>query len=379
MARQLATIQRIKSITKHDNADTLEIAQVLGWQSIVKKDSFREGDLVIYCEIDSVLPDRPEFSFLKDKKFRIRTVRLRGQVSQGIIFPLSIILENPLFCIAELSPLFPFDSPENKAIAGKMGRGLLGTFLGKEVWQNDLKEGQEVTELLGVTLYTPLIPACLSGIVKGVFPSFMMKTDETRVQVLQDVLTRHKGTKCYITEKVDGSSCTYYLRNGEFGVCSRNLELIEDTKNAFWIFAREQKIEEKLRALNKNIAIQGELIGSGINGNSLVLREKKVLFFNVFDIDRFRYYDFSDFLYYIAKLGLETVPMLSVDYELNDNIEELVKLAVGKSIINPKVWREGIVIRPLIEQNDLQLAQGFGNGRLTFKCINQEYLIEVEQ
>jgi RNA ligase (TIGR02306 family) len=247
------------------------------------------------------------------------------------------------------------------------------------VWQNDLEEGQEVTELLGVTLYTPLIPACLTGVVKGLFSSWMMKTDETRVQVLQDVLTRHKGTKCYITEKVDGSSCTYYMKDGIFGVCSRNLELLEDTKNAFWIFAREQKIEEKLKALNKNIAIQGELIGSGINGNSLKLREKKVLFFNVFDIDKFGYYNFEEFKNCINDLGLETVPILNIDYELNDNIEELVKLAIGKSVINTEVWREGIVIRPWVEKNDLQLAQGFGNGRLTFKVINTEYLIEVEQ
>jgi len=120
--------------------------------------------------------------------------------------------------------------------------------------------------MLGVTKYEPPIPACLSGIMKGRFPSFIPKTDETRVQVLQQLLSKYKGERCYITEKLDGSSATFFMHNHEFGVCSRNMELLEDDTNSFWKVAREMDIENKLKELNGNYALQGELIGEGIQG-----------------------------------------------------------------------------------------------------------------
>lgn len=277
MGRKLATIQTIREINLIPNADALEVASVLGWKVVIKKGEFKVGDLCIFCEIDCLLPIREEFEFLRKgcyKKndngegFRIKTVRLRGQISQGICFPLSILPKGIEFGVIE-------------------------------------EEGKDVTELLGIEKYIPAIPAELKGLVKGQFPSFMPKTDETRVQVLQDVLTRHKGKFCYITEKVDGASVTYFYNKGEFGVCSRNLELSETEGNALWKFARENKIEEKLRALGTNIAIQGELIGVGIQKNNLKLPEKKVLFFNVFDIDQYKYLNFTFFKETIENLGLK--------------------------------------------------------------------------
>jgi len=218
--RKLASIQRIKALEPIEGADAIEKATVLGWQLVVKKHEFKVGDLVVYCEIDSLMPDKPEFEFLKPRGMRVRTIRLRGQVSQGICFPLSIL-------------------PMNFAVI----------------------EDADCTGILGIEKYEPPMPACLSGIAKGRFPSFIPKTDETRVQVLQKLLDKYKGEKCYITEKVDGSSGTFYINNGEFGVCSRNLELLEDSENSFWKVARLMDIENKLRSLNGNFAIQGELIG----------------------------------------------------------------------------------------------------------------------
>jgi RNA ligase (TIGR02306 family) len=109
------------------------------------------------------------------------------------------------------------------------------------------------------------------------------------------MLTKYRGERCYISEKLDGTSATYYLKDNEFGVCSRNLELLEDASNSFWKVAREMKIEEKLRSLAGNYAIQGELIGEGIQGNKLRLKGQMVLFFNAFDIDRFEYLSFHPF------------------------------------------------------------------------------------
>jgi len=338
MGRILASIQEIKEINPIPDADVIEVASVLGWKVVVKKGDFKVGDSCVYCEIDSVLPKRPEFEFLKDRKYRIRTIRLRKQLSQGICFPLSIL---------------PKGTPT--------------------------KINSDVTELLCIEKYMPQIPANIAGTVKGTFPSFIPKTDETRVQVLQDIIAKHEGKVCYVTEKVDGASVTYYIRDGEFGVCSRNLELKETEDNLFWKMAREHKVEEKLKSLGMNVSIQGELIGQGVQKNSLKIEGHKVLFFNVFDINRFAYQDFEQFKKTMKTIGLETVPIIEIGYKLDANTDNLIEKSKGMSALNGRVFREGIVIRPLKEEFDFQMSQGFNNGRLTFKAVNPEYLLKFEE
>lgn len=325
--RTLASIQRIKTLAPITGADAIQKATVLGWQLVVKKDEFQVGDLAVYCEIDSLMPDRPEFEFLKARGMRIRTIRLRGEFSQGICFPLSILPA--------------------------------GT---------ETVEGADVTAILGVEKYEPSIPASLSGIMKGGFPSFIPKTDETRVQVLQDLLDKYAGTTCYVTEKLDGSSVTYYMKDGEFGVCSRNLELLESPENSLWKMARALRIEEKLRARGQNIALQGEIVGEGIQGNLYKLRGQAVFFFNAFDIDGFRYFDFAAFEALMRDLELAAVPVLDRAYHLQNDIPTLVQMATGTSTLH-KVEREGVVIRPLTEQCDVI-------GRVSFKAISPEFLLK---
>lgn len=334
--RKLASIQKIKALEPIENADAIEKATVLGWQLVVKKGEFRVGDLAVYCEIDCLMPDRPEYEFLKPRGMRVRTIRLRGQISQGICFPLSI-----------LPPDF------------------------------EISEDADCTEVLGIEKYEQPMPACLSGIAKGRFPSFIPKTDETRVQVLQHVLDKYKGTKCYVTEKVDGSSGTYFIHKGEFGVCSRNLELLEDEENSFWKVAREVDIENKLRSLDGNYAIQGELVGEGIQSNKLKLRGQTMLFFNAFDIDRFEYLPSEQFFDLMNQLELSTVPIVSTGYELENDINAIVRMATIKSKICPDVWAEGVVIRPLNEITYSLLAnETLDAGRLSFKAINPEFLLK---
>ncbi|MCH8319071.1 MAG: RNA ligase (ATP), partial [Bacteroidetes bacterium] len=168
--RKLASIQKISTLEPIQDADAIEKATVLGWQLVVKKGEFKAGSLCVYCDIDSILPDRPEFEFLKQRKMRIKTIKLRGQISQGICFPLSIL---------------PPDT--------------------------EIREDMEVTEILGIKKYEPPVPAHLQGVAKGKIPSFIPKTDEPRIQVVQDTLDSFKGEKCYITEKLDGSSVTYFI------------------------------------------------------------------------------------------------------------------------------------------------------------------------
>jgi RNA ligase (TIGR02306 family) len=342
MARKLASIQIIKSLSAIPNADHIEVAEILGWHCVVKKGDFKVGDRCCYFEIDSFLPTRPEYEFLRKgclrktdfgEGFRIKTIRLKGQISQGLALKL----------------------PAN--------------YIGSN------EQGFDMTDKLDVKLYSPPIPAELKGLVKGNFPTFLQKSDETRVQVLQDVLSRWTGTMCYVTEKVDGTSATYFIKDGVFGVCSRNLELLESEGNAYWRIARELDIENKLRALNKNIMIQGEIFGHGLQGNPLKQDRKRIMFFNAFDIDKYTYYNCLVFMNIIKDLGLETVPIIVYGWNLIGSVDKLVNFATQKSLINPQSWAEGIVIRPVIEQMDMQMAQGFGSGRVSFKVINPEYLL----
>jgi RNA ligase (TIGR02306 family) len=147
--RKLATIETLHDVRPHPNADSLELATIRGWQVVVKRGEFQSGDRCVYCEIDSVLPDRSEFQFLRDRKFRIKTIKLRGELSQGICFPITILNSG-----SEL----------------------------RRIRDQQLSEGSDVTELLGVTRYQPPIPACLGGNVEGSFPSFIPKTDCERIQ-----------------------------------------------------------------------------------------------------------------------------------------------------------------------------------------------------
>lgn len=341
--RKLVTIRIVSEILPIEGADRIELAKIDGWQCVISKGDFNVGDTGIYFEIDSFLPIQERYEFLRKscyKKmadgregFRIKTMKLRKVLSQGLLMPIS---KFPEFTTSVL----PYDV--------------------------------DLAVDLHVVKYEPPIPTQLAGLVKGQFPSFIPKTDEERVQNLQEVLTANNGTSCYISEKVDGTSVTYYLKDGEFGVCSRNLELKETDGNTLWRVARELMIEEKLRAEGLNVALQGELIGEGINGNSLKMLGNRILFFNVFDITQQKYLDWNAAAQFLGKLGLETVPILECPFELTDNIDVLLEKAKGSSNINTEVLREGIVIRPIFEKQ-------YNGERLSMKAINNDYLLKVEQ
>ncbi len=346
--RKLATIKTIDKLDPIEGADRIELATVGGWKVVVAKDvGHQEGNKVVYCEIDSFLPIEPEFEFLRKSSykkmadgtegFRLKTIRLRGQYSQGLILPL-----------------------EDAINVMKRKNG--------EVYSEMLEEGMEVTDLLGITKWEPPVPANLAGTAKGNFPSFIQKTDEERIQNLTKDLERWKedGTLFYMTEKLDGSSATFYLRDGEFGVCSRNLDLKESEDNTYWKVARELKIEEKLKELGRNIAIQGELIGEGIQKNRYKIKGHTVRFFNVFDIDKFEKASRDEFMEIIVnKMGLETVPVHMLPLPIAHDVAGLLELAEGKSQLNKDAEREGLVIRSL-------------DNKISFKAISNKFLLKNE-
>jgi len=338
MERKLGSVQRISEIKEHSNADSLEIAKVLGWTVIVKKGEFKPGDLCVYCEVDSIMPERDEFEFLRNKHFRIKTMRLRGVISQGICFPMPI--------------LYGSEVP-NKEVEFE------------PVWH----EGDDVTDTLGIIKYDPPVPACLSGQVKGMRPSFVPKTDETRIQVVPGVLKRCNGKKLYITEKLDGSSGSYYWKDGDSGVCSRKLDIKEDDNNSFWKVAHKYDMISKMGGYNRNIAIQGELLGPGVQGNKYKLSDHDLFVFNVYDIDKSEYVNLDEMIKVVGLLGMKMVPMVGEITLDNTTVEQMVEMAAGKSALC-ETKREGIVLRPFEEERDDEL------GRLSIKVINPGFLLK---
>ena len=345
--RKLASVQIIRDLQPIEGADRIEIAVINNWKVVVAKDvGHKVGDAVVYCEIDSFLPVEPEFEFLRktshkkmgdEEGFRLKTIKLRGQVSQGLILPLK-----------DAYQIYQRKTPNLS----------MGWF-----------EGLNVTDMLGIVKYEPPIPAQLAGQVKGLFPSFISKTGEERVQNLTDEYTGYtlrSDHQFFATEKLDGSSSTFFFNNGEFGVCSRNLELKETDDNTFWKLARSLKLEEKLRGLGRNLALQGELIGEGVQDNPYKIKGQTVKFFNVFDIEKYEKISFQEFQEIIEKLGLESVPVVSSPFLLPNSVEEMIREADGKSILNPSVSREGLVIRSM----DMSIS---------FKAISNNWLLNEEK
>ena len=336
--RQLATIQKIEELRPIEGADKIEAARVKGWWVVTQKGR-KVGDTVVYFEIDSFLPDVPRYEFLKkgsslkrmlvdgDVKvgIRLKTIKLRGQISQGLILPIEEFTE--------------FGNPTP----------------GVDI-------GIDVSDILGVLKYEPPMPAELSGKSKGFFPGFIPKTDEERIQNMADILNNF-----YVTEKLDGTSVTYFKKDGIFGVCSRNLELVEG-ETTQWKLARTMDLANKLP---DNFALQGELVGESIQGNPLNIKGQEVYFFNAYNITSAQYLNYIDLAGLLQSLGLKMAPVLDDNFSLPNNIDYLLKYAEGKSVINPDSEREGVVVRPKVEMK-------YKDQRFSFKAISNKYLLNEE-
>jgi RNA ligase (TIGR02306 family) len=351
--RKLASIQTVNTVEPIAGAEAIERLRVLGWWVVAKRGEFKPGDRVVYCEIDSLMPERPEFEFLRASSFkppvmdgetvvkragfRIKTVRLRGQVSQGICFATSIL---------------PPGAPT--------------------------EEGADVSELLEVIKYEPPAPVGMGGRVRGGLPDFLSKTDEIRVQVLEAALERHRGKTFFVTEKLDGTSFTAFVRDEQFGICSRNLWMDEtDETNLLVKVVRQLKLEAQLRELRDRCgfqpAIQGELIGPGIQKNKYGLKSVELHLFNLLNLDESRLVDHEQAVVLLREAGFIGVPQLGT-LVLNHTVDELVQFSIGTSVLNSKVQREGVVLRPPVEEFDVDVG-----GRLSFKVINPQFLLKFDE
>lgn len=368
--RKLASIQRILDIQPIDGADKIVLAKVKGWDVVTAIDNgFKVGDLVCYIEIDSWVPNTiaPFLSKGKEPRMfegvlgeRLRTIRLRGQYSQGLILPLKVLdAENYWRCFI----------PPNYWTKGE--------------FRVNHEEGADCTEFLGIIKYEKPIPAQLAGLCKGNFPSFLRKTDQERVQNLQSEinLAYISDQEFEVTEKVDGSSMTVYYfefesdNNGpidiQYGVCSRNLDLKMDQEgNAFVDTAKNTNLIDALVKYRRNLAIQGELCGGNIQKNKYNI-PVKFLVFDIFDIDNYTYVSPSEryrILDELQELGANIghVPVIDHFFTLvSGKIQDLLDKAEGPSIINYQTKREGLVFKS-------------HNDNFSFKAIANSWLLENE-
>lgn len=333
--RQLASIKTIKEVKPAFNSDNLNLAYVDGWQVVVRKDEdYKAGDLCVYLEIDSMLPDIPAFRFLLDKNVkRLRTVKLRGNLSQGLIMPLSILSE----------------------------------YLGTET-NDQYVEGVDVSDILGVTKYEPPIKYT-GGETKGDFPRHVISiTDETRVQNIPNILDELRGKPYYISVKCDGTSSTFlYGDDDVFDACSRT-QIKKEGENVYWKIANKYDIPAKL-ANHKNWVIQGEICGPSIQSNRLALKDHELFVFNVWDTETHTYLNFNEFMLACELLELQTVPIEEEGDSFDYTIEDLLLKADAK-YAGTTNDREGIVIRPKIEAwSEVE------SGRLSFKVVSNHYLL----
>ena len=357
--RKLVTIRTINAIKPIDKADAIECVVIDGWEVVAKKGEFQVGDPCVYHEIDSFLPASDErYSFLakggvkKDpsgkERIRLKTIRLRGQLSQGLALPLTMFPELV-----------------------------------------ECKVDEDVSEILDVIKYER--PEPMTANARGNFPEFVVKTDEPRIQNVYYRYKQEYADECYYaTMKLDGSSCTVvflgedmkdYWKNepeyevfsgdmkvGEVSVCSRNLELKYDANSHFWkaVSAGNMicKILNIAKDFGSSIAIQGEVMGPGIQGNKEKLNNYEFYAFNIFDIKGQHYLPYAETADYFEWHNVQAVPLITQTliqpFKLFD-LAGLLAYADGRSI-NAK-YREGIVFKP-------------ANGGKSFKVISNKFLLK---
>jgi RNA ligase (TIGR02306 family) len=351
MARALVTVETVTAVTPIEGADMIVAATIRGWTVVIKKDELREGDSCVYFELDSFLPAADErYNFLTSRSTRVntdgskghvlRTVKLRGVVSQGLALPVT-------------------DFPE---LAG-------------------VSAGTDVTTLLGVTLWEPMIPAELSGVTRGAFPRWVPKTDEERIQNTGSILAFGDLEGWVATEKVDGSSVTVFTEppagtTGRVdGVCSRNVNLVESDTNSFWVAAKGNNLHALLAATYPEVraAVQGELYGGNVQGNPLKVPGLRVALFTVIvdgkEIPRNEWPGWA----------LDMAVPVVVGLRFPETIEGALADVDGlKSVINPACDAEGVVWRNVT----ISQTAGPGGGlpvRLSFKAISNRYIMKADK
>lgn len=373
MERKLAHIEKIEWIKPIKDADKIELCGILGWQCVItKKDKFKVGDSVVYIEIDSILPERKEFEFLRERKFRIKTIKLRGELSQGICFPVDILPYRKDYHtgmdVTDIIGVEKYFSPSERAEQEEIERRIKRD-------KNKLRKF--------MLRYSWVRKLFLSRTKKSRFPYWVSKTDEERIQNIPQVIEQFKDENVYVTEKIDCQSGTWTgkmiprfsgiigkiipVKKYKFVVCSRNLTT-NNKKSLYWIIAEKYNLENVLRK-NPNITIQGEQGDTKVQGNKYKLEESKMWVFNIIDHGKNYLYDYDEMVEFCEKHNLDYVSLITKCKisDIGNSVNDFIEYSKGKSVL-ANIPREGVVIRSTIN----------GQKMLSFKVVNPDFLLKYE-
>ena len=331
--RSLASIQKVKEISAIPESDFLELAHVMGWQCVVKKGEFQAGDLGVYYEVDSFLPpDDERYEFLRatsyrenndnGKGFRIRTVKMRGQLSQGLLLPFA-------------------QFPELE----------------------DCREGDDVTEKLNVKKWYIPEMTTSGGTAIGRRPYGIPASDEIRIQSALELLDQLKGKPYYITTKMDGTSGLVYYIDGKIGCCSRNMEIKDEENSLYWTTVYTYGLKEKLPRLGRDLVLTGEICGPGVQKNKLRIKTFNWYVFDVKDWKAGKYLPYDEAYKLCEDLGIPFVPLEERGEHFDYTLEQLLEKAKGK--YPSGLDKEGIVVRDIMSPK-----------AISFKVLNNDALLK---
>lgn len=342
---KLASVQKIVSIAPIEGADKIEVATVLGWQVVVKKDEYKVGDLCIYIQIDTVVPEIPAFEFLRDRDFRVRTIKLRKQISQGLIVPLKDFAFKGGLCegddVTGFVGVKKFEKIDNNPERYEKPRM-------PKKWYRKWLYLFKYNFLF--TVFPSLRPKSRSG-----FPTNLVSiTDEERIQNIPKILEQYKGKEFVVSYKLDGSSITIIhsrvLGKSKFRICSRRFELHDKKNDWYKVFISTDFKSEILKLIKhfktNDIIVQGEAIGK-FNGNHHNLQSEQIRLFNIYV--KGKRLNQQEFEIVCKSNNIPHCPVYK-KVILNHTLPDILKESEIKDILNPSVEAEGLVWR-CIEDN----------------------------
>jgi len=346
--RKLASIQTIRKIEPIGGADRIELAHVLGWQCVVNKGQFQPGDKAVYFEIDSILPIREEFEFMRHSSykktdlmgegFRLKTQKFRGQISQGLLLPVTQFPEIPA----------------------------------------NIEIDADVTEILHVRKWEIEEKVTTGGTIIGDLPYTIPHTDETRVQAEPELIQEFTGLEYYISTKMDGSSHSIGMDENGFHVTGHNFEYKDDGSSTFYNLVNERGYKERIQEFVKKndldtLVIQGELCAPGIQRNRLKLLKPEWYVFTI--RENGKRVGLKRMLEICDELKMTTVPIEETGMDLPSKyptVEALLERADGEYPNGGK--KEGIVIRPTEPVFSTLISAS-----LSMKVVNNKYLLKNEK
>lgn len=350
----LASVQKIIKLTPIEGADKIETATILGWEIVVKKGEYKEGDLCAYIQIDTVVPELPEYEFLRERKFRVRTIKLRKQISQGLIVPLPYGKWFEGDDLTTKLGVKKYEKIDNNPIRYEKNRV-------PKVWY------KKWVYLFKFNILFKLFPK-LQKHERSPFPSNLVsKTDEERIQNIPSALKKYEGKLFIVSHKLDGSSITIIhskvLNKSKFRICSRNFELHDKKNDWHKVFVDTDFSNEVLKLVKyfntNDIIVQGEAIGK-FNGNYHNLQSEQIRLFNIY-VDGKRLNQ-KEFLNVCKSNSIPCCPIYR-EVILNHSLPDILAFSDIPDVLNPNVPAEGLVWR-CVEDN------------FSFKVINNNYLLK---